>query len=58
MEMPVDAADEDMRTMTAFFRERGYRVDIPALRAAYPQVAWRDLETWGAQQDWSEWIAG
>lgn len=58
VETPVDAADEDMRTMTAFFRERGYQVDIPALRAAYPQVAWRDLETWGAQQDWSEWTAG
>ena len=56
VEMPVDAADEESRTMTAFFRERGYQVDIPALRAAYPQVAWRDLETWGAEQDWPELV--
>lgn len=53
-ELPVDPADEDFRAMIEWFRSGGYRVDIPALRAAYPEVGWHDLETWGATQDWRQ----
>jgi hypothetical protein len=38
--------------MMAFFGSGGYRVDIPALHAAYPGVGWHDLDTWAAKQDW------
>jgi uncharacterized protein YbjT (DUF2867 family) len=56
-ELPVDSANEDLRAMMEFFRHRGgYRVDIPALHAAYPEVGWHDLETWAAEQDWRQSI--
>jgi uncharacterized protein YbjT (DUF2867 family) len=52
-EAPLDGLDADMRAMIDFFRRGGYTVDIPALRAAYPEIGWRDLETWAAEQDWA-----
>jgi uncharacterized protein YbjT (DUF2867 family) len=57
-ELPVDpAADADFQAMMDFFRNRGgYTVDIPALRAAYPEVGWHDLDTWAAEQDWRQSI--
>ncbi len=30
----------------------GNRVDIPALRARYPEIGWRDFPSWAAVQDW------
>jgi uncharacterized protein YbjT (DUF2867 family) len=51
-EVPVDPANHDLKAMMEFFRAGGYQVDIPALRAAYPQVGWHDLDGWLAKQDW------
>ncbi len=48
---PVD--DDDLAKMAEFLRRTGYAVDIPALRAEYPQVGWHGLEDWIAEQDWS-----
>jgi uncharacterized protein YbjT (DUF2867 family) len=52
VEAPVDESDDDLFRMVQFFRAGGYTVDIPGLRAAYPEVGWRDLEKWAAEQDW------
>lgn len=52
-EMPLDNVDPDTRAMGEFFRRRGYSVDIPALWASYPEVAWHDIDDWASTQDWS-----
>lgn len=52
-EAPVDPDNDDYQQMVRFFREGGYTVDIPALRRAYPEVRWHDLEAWGASQRWT-----
>jgi uncharacterized protein YbjT (DUF2867 family) len=52
-EAPLDGADDDLEAMIRFFRNGGYTVDIPALHASYPEIAWRSLDSWAAEQDWS-----
>ncbi|NUT36517.1 MAG: NmrA/HSCARG family protein [Hamadaea sp.] len=52
-ETGIDPDNEDFQRMVEFFRRGGYTVDLPALHAAYPEVRWHDLETWGATQTWS-----
>ncbi|GAA4715491.1 NmrA/HSCARG family protein [Phytohabitans rumicis] len=56
VELPADSGDDDTDAMMRFFRERGYRVDIPALHAAYPQIGWHDLDSWAAKRDWQQLI--
>jgi uncharacterized protein YbjT (DUF2867 family) len=53
VDLPLDGQDEDLRSMMEYLRKQGYHVDIPALHAAYPEIGWHDLETWGAEQDWT-----
>lgn len=51
---PIDqAGDEDLATMYRFLADEGYRVDIEALRRAYPEVGWHDLDDWAAEQAWA-----
>lgn len=61
-ELPMEAVraggDDDFVRMTEFFRERGYRVDIPALHAELPDVGWHDLHAWTATVDWDRILAG
>lgn len=52
VELPAVSGNYDTDTMLRFFREGGYGVNIPALRAAYPRIGWHDLDTWLAAQDW------
>jgi uncharacterized protein YbjT (DUF2867 family) len=52
-ESELEGADDDMLRMTAFFRNGGYTVDIPALHAEYPEIGWHGLENWIAEQNWT-----
>ena len=52
VEAPADESDDDLFRMVQWFRAGGYTVDIPGLRAAYPEIGWRDLEKWAAEQNW------
>ncbi len=52
-ESPLEqAGDEDLIKMYQFLIEEGYQVDVSALRQSYPEVGWRDLDAWAAEQDW------
>ncbi|WP_437583376.1 NmrA/HSCARG family protein [Paramicrobacterium sp. CJ85] len=55
-EIPLDAieasSNHDLAAMMRFFRERGYSIDIDALHAAYPEVAWHSIESWAREQRW------
>ncbi|MGW0998817.1 NmrA/HSCARG family protein [Streptomyces sp. NPDC002520] len=42
----------DMHAMWSFLNGPGYRVDIPALRAAHPQVPWTRFADW-ARDTWA-----
>ncbi|MGW2699889.1 NmrA/HSCARG family protein [Streptomyces sp. NPDC001340] len=42
----------DMHAMWTFLNGTGYRVDIPALRAAHPEVPWTDFADW-ARHTWA-----
>lgn len=48
----VRRASEDMGAMFTFLTETGYTVDIPALRADFPDVAWTSFADWAADQRW------
>ncbi|MFF2509321.1 NmrA/HSCARG family protein [Streptomyces sp. NPDC058067] len=48
----VRAAGADMGAMYTFLAETGYQVDLPALRAEFPQIAWTSFEEWAAAQHW------
>lgn len=53
-EVPLDVVreqgGEDFVRMVEFFAAGGYSVDIPALHAAYPEIAWTGLEEWITEQ--------
>ncbi|MEU3793878.1 NmrA/HSCARG family protein [Streptomyces fructofermentans] len=45
--VPLEAIDSpDMHAMWAFLNGPGYQVDIPALHAAHPEVAWTSFADW------------
>lgn len=48
----VRAWSEDFAIMYEWFDRVGYSIDTAALRRDYPQVGWRTLEQWAAQQSW------
>ncbi|MES4901854.1 MULTISPECIES: NmrA/HSCARG family protein [unclassified Streptomyces] len=53
--VPLDLirqASADMGAMFTFLAETGYAVDIPALRADFPDVAWTSFADWAADQRW------
>jgi uncharacterized protein YbjT (DUF2867 family) len=60
-ELPMEAVraggDADYTRMIEFFRGRGYRVDIEALHAEYPEVGWHSLDAWAATVDWDRLLA-
>jgi uncharacterized protein YbjT (DUF2867 family) len=50
--VPLSAiGNADMHAMWAFLNGPGYRVDIPALRAAHPEVPWTTFADW-ARDTW------
>jgi uncharacterized protein YbjT (DUF2867 family) len=44
---------EDMAKMYDWFNRVGYSVDVPKLRAEFPQVHWRSFRDWARAQEWS-----
>lgn len=53
-ETPIEqAGGEDLERMFRFLIDVGYQVDIAAVRRAYPEVGWHDLDAWAAGQDWA-----
>ncbi|MGY0061905.1 NmrA/HSCARG family protein [Streptomyces sp. LZ34] len=48
----VRQASADMGAMFTFLTETGYAVDIPALRADFPDIAWTSFTDWAADQQW------
>ncbi len=49
----VRARSEDLAAMHAFLEEEGPAVDLDALRAAHPAVAWTPFAAWAAAQSWT-----
>jgi uncharacterized protein YbjT (DUF2867 family) len=47
---PRISADEEGRKMLAWFNEKGYKADIPALRGLYPELT--SFETWLRRTGW------
>ncbi|WP_225810090.1 NmrA/HSCARG family protein [Streptomyces spinosus] len=51
--VPLEAiGNPDMHAMWAFLNGPGYRVDIPALHAAHPEVRWTSFADW-ARRAWT-----
>jgi uncharacterized protein YbjT (DUF2867 family) len=48
----VELRSSDLAAMYRFLEEVGYSVDIPALRARYPQIRWQHFSEWTDQQSW------
>lgn len=45
--VPLDTiGNEDMHAMWTFLNDAGYDVDIPALHAAHPEIAWTSFDSW------------
>lgn len=49
----VREASPDMGAMYAFLEETGYQVDMPALRADFPDLPWTPFTEWAHAQRWS-----
>ncbi|MFD7407002.1 NmrA/HSCARG family protein [Streptomyces sp. NPDC059866] len=48
--VPLEAiGNPDMHAMWAFLNGPGYRVDIPALHTAHPEIAWTSFADWTQQ---------
>lgn len=43
----------DLAAMYAFLTDVGYGIDVPRLRAAYPEVAWTSFADWAHRIDWT-----
>jgi uncharacterized protein YbjT (DUF2867 family) len=54
----ADTVDAGLRAMYAFMERTGYDVDIPGVRAAYPEVAWHSVDSWLRSQDWDGLLCG
>jgi uncharacterized protein YbjT (DUF2867 family) len=48
----------DLAAMYSFLSQRGYAVDIDALKQRYPEVAWRSFAEWAGSIDWHARPAG
>jgi uncharacterized protein YbjT (DUF2867 family) len=48
----VRKRNADLAAMYAFLSGEGYAIDVPGLRAAYPEVAWSSFANWAAGIDW------
>ena len=46
----VRARSADLGAMYAFLAKKGYGIDVAAVRARYPEVAWRTFADWAAEQ--------
>ncbi|MEV4420771.1 NmrA/HSCARG family protein [Patulibacter sp. NPDC049589] len=46
----IRARSADLGTMYAFLSGPGYAIDVPALQARYPEVAWTSFADWAAGQ--------
>ena len=46
----LTARKPDLGAMFAFLAARGYAVDVPRLRAAYPEIAWQIFAEWAVQE--------
>jgi uncharacterized protein YbjT (DUF2867 family) len=58
-QIPLDALrkqNADAARMYEWFNQVGYSVDIPKLKADYPQVHWRSFQEWARAQDWTRVI--
>jgi uncharacterized protein YbjT (DUF2867 family) len=54
--VPLDALrrrSEDLAAMYAFLADEGYAIDVPRLRAAYPEVAWTTFADWAQRISWT-----
>ncbi|EFG65767.1 NmrA family NAD(P)-binding protein [Streptomyces sp. SPB074] len=54
-QLPLDSVarvSPDRAAMYTFLAEVGYQVDIPALRAAFPEIPWTSYADWAAAQPW------
>jgi hypothetical protein len=46
-QVPLEAiGNPDMHAMWTFLNGPGYRVDIPALHAAHPEIPWTSFADW------------
>ena len=54
----VRQQSEDFAKMYDWFNRVGYSVDIPRLKADFPQVHWRPFSEWTGRQDWSRVLTG
>ncbi len=55
-DIPLDvlrASNDDWARMFEWFSGEGYRFHASWLRSKYPEVRWRTLREWAAEQDWS-----
>ncbi|MET8279410.1 NmrA/HSCARG family protein [Micromonospora sp. NPDC005174] len=43
----------DLAAMFEYFTEVGLDLDVPGLRADYPEVGWQRFADWAAAQDWA-----
>jgi NmrA-like family len=50
----VEARSPDLAAMFGFLAQRGYSVDIPALRRAHPELGWTSFADWAQRQSWPE----
>ncbi|WP_320671162.1 NmrA family NAD(P)-binding protein [Patulibacter defluvii] len=44
----VEARSHDLGAMYRFLTETGYGIDVAAVRARYPEVAWRSFASWAS----------
>jgi uncharacterized protein YbjT (DUF2867 family) len=42
----------DLAAMYAFLAADGYGIDVPAVRARYPEVSWMTFAQWAAEVEW------
>jgi hypothetical protein len=40
----------DLAAMYRFLAETGYEIDVPALRARYPEVPWSSFAHWASER--------
>jgi len=55
VETPLDDLREhrpDLAAMYAFLADDGYGIDVRAVRARYPEVAWTSFAAWADDVDW------
>jgi len=54
----IRARNPDLAAMYGFLASDGYKIDIAALRARFPEVAWSSFADWARTVDWSDEDAG